>query len=160
MDTIAEARRLWAEHGWPQEALGMSAVTSLMRAQAIVARRVDLALKPLGITFARYEVLMLLTFSRRGSLPMSVIGARLQVHQSSVTNAVDRLERAGLVQRTIHPTDRRAFLVTITSAGRDVAQTATTVLNAEVFAEPGLGAADAEQLVDLLARLRHDAGDF
>ena len=117
MDTIAEARRQWTEHGWSESALGMSAVTSLMRAQAIMLRRVEAALKPFGITFARYEVLMLLTFSSRGSLPMSVIGGRLQVHQSSVTNAVDRLERAGLVQRTIHPDDRRAAVMIRESAG-------------------------------------------
>ena len=93
IDPIAEARRRWVEHGWVDAAPGMAAITSLMRAQAIVSRRVEVALRPLGITFARYEVLMLLSFSRRGSLPMSLIGARLQVHQTSVTNAVDRLGR-------------------------------------------------------------------
>lgn len=160
MDTIAEARRQWTEHGWSESALGMSAVTSLMRAQAIMLRRVEAALKPFGITFARYEVLMLLTFSSRGSLPMSVIGGRLQVHQSSVTNAVDRLERAGLVQRTIHPDDRRAFIVALTEAGRALAAEATTAVNAQVFDSPGISAAQAERLVDILAALRANAGDF
>lgn len=160
MDTIAEARRQWTEHGWSESALGMSAVTSLMRAQAIMLRRVEAALKPFGITFARYEVLMLLTFSSRGSLPMSVIGGRLQVHQSSVTNAVDRLERAGLVQRTIHPDDRRAFIVALTEAGRALAAEATTVVNAQVFESPGISSSQAERLVDILAALRANAGDF
>lgn len=160
MDTIAEARRLWAERGWDEAALGMTAVTSLMRAQAIVLRRVEATLKPFGITFARYEVLMLLSFSGRGSLPMSMLGSRLQVHQSSVTNAVDRLETAGLVGRAIHPQDRRAVIVTITAAGRDLAALATTALNAQVFAEPGIDAAQAESLVAILAALRADAGDF
>jgi hypothetical protein len=106
-DPIAQARRLWAEHGWAEAAPGMAAVTSLMRAQQIVAARVDEALKPFGLSFARYEVLMLLLFSRRGSLPMARIGERLQVHPASVTNAVDRLEAQGLVRRSPHPTDRR-----------------------------------------------------
>lgn len=159
-DPIAEARQLWSDHGWADAALGMTAVTSLMRAQAIALKRVETALKPFGITFARYEVLMLLTFSKRGSLPMSLIGERLQVHQSSVTNAVQRLEQAGLVTRSVHPDDGRAFVVTLTPAGRTLARRATTALNSAVFADPGLPPARAEALVDILADLRHTAGDF
>ncbi len=45
----------------------MAAVTSVMRAQAIVLARVEDVLRPLGLTFARYEVLMLLLFSGRGA---------------------------------------------------------------------------------------------
>ncbi len=160
LDTIAEARRLWAEHGWADAADGMAAVTSLMRAQAIVLRRVENALRPFGITFARYEVLMLLYFSRQGSLPMSRIGERLQVHQTSVTNAVDRLEAAAYVRRRPHPTDRRATVVLLTAAGRELAEKATEVLNRDVFAEPGLGRNGAAALVRQLDVLRHDAGDF
>lgn len=159
-DPIARARDLWAGHGWAEAADGMAAVTSLMRAQAIVLRRVDTALRPLGITFARYEVLMLLQFSSRGSLPMSLMGQRLQVHQTSITNAVDRLEKAGLARRETHPTDRRTTLVHLTPAGREVAEKATEALNREVFSRPGLDEADVATLVDVLSRLRQDAGDF
>jgi DNA-binding MarR family transcriptional regulator len=159
-DPIAQARRLWAEHGWAEAAPGMAAVTSLMRAQQIVAARVDEALKPFGLSFARYEVLMLLLFSRRGSLPMARIGERLQVHPASVTNAVDRLEAQGLVRRSPHPTDRRATLVELTDDGRAAAAKATDELNATVFAGPGLARDDVERLVELLTRMRGAAGDF
>ncbi|HYJ75501.1 MAG TPA: MarR family transcriptional regulator [Kineosporiaceae bacterium] len=159
-DPIAQARRLWAEHGWAEAAPGMAAVTSLMRAQQIVAARVDEALKPFGLSFARYEVLMLLLFSRRGSLPMARIGERLQVHPASVTNAVDRLEAQGLVRRSPHPTDRRATLVELTDDGRAAAAKATDELNATVFAGPGLAPDDVERLVELLTRMRGAAGDF
>ena len=160
IDPIAKARRRWVEHGWVDAAPGMAAITSLMRAQAIVSRRVEVALRPLGITFARYEVLMLLSFSRRGSLPMSLIGARLQVHQTSVTNAVDRLEAAEYVRRSPHPQDRRATIVTLTDAGRELAEKATEVLNRDVFSRPGLGPDGVEILLGQLDALRHDAGDF
>jgi DNA-binding MarR family transcriptional regulator len=159
-DPIAQARRLWAEHGWPEAAPGMAAVTSLMRAQQIVAARVDEVLKPHRLTFARYEVLMLLLFSRRGSLSMTRIGERLQVHPASVTNAVDRLESQALVRRAPHPTDRRATLVELTEEGRAVAAKATDELNATVFAGPGLSQGDVEELVAVLTRMRSSAGDF
>ena len=159
-DAIARAREQWVEQGWPEAAGGMAAVTSLMRAHQIVLARVEATLRPLGVTFARYEVLMLLWFSRRGSLPMKVIGSRLQVHPTSVTNAVDRLEDAGLVTRTAHPEDRRAMLVALTPAGRELAERATEALNAEVFEQPDLGPGDVESLVEVLTRLRGHAGDF
>lgn len=159
-DPIAEATRLWGEHGWSEASSGMAAITSLMRAHQLALSRVESVLKPLRITFARYEVLMLLVFSSRGSLPMSRIGSRLQVHPTSVTNAVDRLQSAGLVQRKPHPTDRRATLVEITPAGRALADRATALLNEQVFMSPGLSRQDTETLVELLARFRQGAGDF
>jgi DNA-binding MarR family transcriptional regulator len=159
-DPIAEAARLWSEHGWAQAAPGMSAITSLMRAHQLVLARVEAELKPLRISFARYEVLMLLLFSRRGSLPMRTVGERLQVHQTSVTNAVDRLEAAGLVERRPHPTDRRATLVHLTDEGRDTALQATKALNATVFTDPGLRPSSVTTLVRVLTELRRGAGDF
>jgi DNA-binding MarR family transcriptional regulator len=159
-DPVAEARRLWSEQGWGAAAPGMAAVTSLMRAQQIVSARVEEVLRPFGLTFARYEVLMLLRLSRRGTLPMARIGERLQVHPASVTNAVDRLEAQGFVRRTAHPTDRRTTLVELTDEGRVVAGKATEELNASVFADPGLAPQDVERLVGVLTELRREAGDF
>ena len=159
-DPIAEAHRQWVEHGWADAADGMAAITSLMRAHQIALSRVESVLKPFDVTFARYEVLMLLFLSRRRSLPMRTIGSRLQVHQTSVTNAVDRLEAAGLVARTPHPTDRRATLVELTAAGLTLAEDATAALNAQVFADPGLSPSSVSSLVSVLRRMRRDAGDF
>ena len=159
-DPIERARSQWVDAGWSDAADGMAAITSLMRAHQIVLARVEASLRPLGLTFARYEVLMLLWFSKRGSLPMKVIGSRLQVHPTSVTNAVDRLEDAGLVTRSTHPDDRRAYLVELTSSGRELVERATKALNTEVFEQPVLSPRDQRTLVGVLTRLRHSAGDF
>ena len=159
-DPVAEATRHWREHGWGGAAVGMEAVTSLMRAQAIVQARVDEVLRPLQLTFARYELLMLLSFTRRGSLPMAKAGARLQVHPASVTNAAGRLEAAGLVVRRPHPDDGRAVLVEITDAGRELAAEATVRLNREVFSSADLSSGRAGELVAILRDLRRAAGDF
>ena len=159
-DPIREARRQWQAEGWSDAAEGMVAVTSLMRAHQLVLGRVDAVLRPFGLTFARYEVLMILHFSRRGALPMTRMGARLQVHPTSVTNAVDRLEAVGMVARRPHPTDRRTTLVELTEPGRSVALDATKALNVEVFARPGLADGDVTDLVRVLTELRRNAGDF
>ena len=159
-DPIEEAARLWREHGWADAADGMAAVTSLMRAQAIVQARVDDVLRPLNLSFARYELLMLLVFTRDGCLPMAKAGARLQVHPASVTNAATRLEAAGLVVRGPHPEDGRAVLVAITDAGRRVAAAATELLNREVFGRPEMNSPRMRELVEILREVRREAGDF
>jgi DNA-binding MarR family transcriptional regulator len=159
-DPIAEAAGHWAAHGWADAAPGMAAITSLMRAHQLALARVEGVLKPYGISFARYELLMLLLFSKRGSLPMGAISRRLQVHQTSVTNAVDRLEAARLVERRPHPTDRRATVVHLTGAGRALALEATEALNVQVFLAPGLSPGSVERLVSVLREMRAQAGDF
>ena len=159
-DPIAEAHRQWVAHDWPEAADGMAAVTSVMRAQQILQARVDAALRPFDLTFARYELLMLLVFSRTGRLPMSKVSDRLQVHPTSVTNAADRLQQAGLLRREPHPDDRRVTLVAVTPAGRRLVLRATKALNAEVFGDVGLEPAQARGLVDLLGGLRSSAGDL
>ena len=99
----------------------MAVVTSIMRLQQVFLARADAVLRPLGLTFARYEVLMLLSFSRRDALPLGKIGERLQVNPASVTNAVDRLEADGLVTRRSNPDDGRVTLAALTPSGRRVA---------------------------------------
>jgi DNA-binding MarR family transcriptional regulator len=159
-DPVGEAARLWREHGWADAADGMAAVTSLMRAQAIVQSWVDDVLRPLQLSFARYELLMLLSFTRHGRLPMAKAGARLQVHPTSVTNAAARLEAAGLVERRQDPNDGRGVLVTITEAGRAAAAQATGLLNEQVFSRPELTSPNMRDLFTTLRDLRRSAGDF
>jgi len=159
-DPIAEARRLWCEHGWADTANGMAAVTSVMRVEQILLARVDQSLAPFGLTFARYEVLALLDFSSSGSLPLGKVGSRLQVHPTSVTNAVDRLEAQGFVRRVPHPSDGRATLAELTAEGRRTVHRATKALNAEVFGRVGLDEDELVMLFGLLEKLRRSAGDF
>ena len=154
-DPIAEARRHWEEHGWADAAPSMAAVTSIMRVHQLLIAEADRVLRPHGLTFSRYEVLMLLSFSRSGSLPLGKIGARLQVHAASVTNAIDRLEAQGLVRRVPHPTDGRTTLAELTARGRRVAQAATDDMN-ELFVALDL----PTELFDVLRGVRAAAGDF
>ncbi|MGH3385122.1 MAG: MarR family winged helix-turn-helix transcriptional regulator [Nocardioidaceae bacterium] len=157
-DPIEEAARQWGLR-WPAVD-EMRAVTSLMRVQQLVLAELDEILKPHGLTFARYEALVLLTFSRKGSLPLGKMGERLQVHPTSVTSIVHRLERSGFVVRRRHPEDGRAVLAEITETGRSVVEAATTDLTAAQFGLSALAADQLDQLSALLQPLREAAGDF
>jgi DNA-binding MarR family transcriptional regulator len=162
-DPIERAGALWEEH-WPGEPAevyhSMRAVTSVMRAHQILIAELDAMLRPYGITFSRYEALVLLMYARSGSLPLSKIGERLQVHATSVTNVIDRLESAGLVRREPNPRDGRGTLAVLTDEGRAVATKATADLNAARFGLDALDGGELQQLFDVLRRLREDAGDY
>jgi DNA-binding MarR family transcriptional regulator len=159
-DPIDLARQNWIDAGWGEAADGMALVTSVMRVQQLFLAQVESILRPHGLTFARFEVLRLLAFTRRGVLPVGKIGERLQVHPASVTNAVQRLEEAGLVERRANPDDGRSVLAEITSAGRHLVERCTKLLNDEVFADIPLSGARGTQLVGSLRELRHEFGDF
>ena len=159
-DPIAEAARQWSEHWGPDTTPPMRAVTSIMRAHQILTARLNEALAPYNLTFPRYEALMLLYYSRTGSLPLGKMGDRLQVHRTSVTNLMDGLEREGLAERSPHPTDRRTTLGTITPRGRDVAKRATRVLNQAEFGTAPMPDRDLDLISDTLTSLRLGAGDF
>lgn len=157
-DPIDEAARQWGER-WDGVS-PMHAVTSLMRVQQLVLARLDGILRPHGLTFARYEALVLLVFSSRGSLPLGKMGERLQVHPTSVTSIVRRLAAAGLIERLPHPEDGRAVLARITDEGRALVERATSDLVAARF---GLETLDEEQLRELseiMRPIRASAGDF
>jgi DNA-binding MarR family transcriptional regulator len=159
-DPIAEAGRHWRRHWGSSAVPAMMAVTSVMRAQQLLLARLNEALEPYGLTFARYEALMLLFFSRRGSLPLGKMGVRLQVHPTSVTNLIDGLEKVGYVTRSPHPNDRRATLATITDTGRATAEQATLALNEIRFGLGSLEPAELDTLTGVVRSLRIDAGDF
>ena len=158
-DPIAEAFRQWAAR-WPEQADHMAAVTSVMRVQQLLLARVEDALKPYALTFAAYETLRLLAFTRSGSLPMGKMGVRLMVHPAAVTNAVGKLEQRGLVRRQMSPDDRRVVLAVITDEGRALAEEATDALNRAAFGLPGLSRQEAAEIAAMLRTVRAVVGDI
>ena len=129
LDLIAETRRNWEERGL-REVDAMVAATSIARAHQIVLGRINQTLAAHDLTFSRYEALALLSFARNESMGMARMGERLQVHPTSVTSTIDRLERDGLVARNPNPDDRRATLVQLSPDGRALLDQATASLEA------------------------------
>jgi DNA-binding MarR family transcriptional regulator len=156
-DPIERAGETWEQRFGP--AAAMRAATSVFRVQQILLARFDEVLRPHRLTFARYEVLVLLTFSRAGELPLKVIGSRLMVHPTSVTNAIDRLVAAAYVDRRPNPADGRGVLAAITPEGRAVVEVATRALTELGFGLGDVPEAELETLFEVLRRVRLGAGD-
>jgi DNA-binding MarR family transcriptional regulator len=155
-DPIERAGILWEKH--VGDASSMRVATSIMRVQQLLLNEFDRALKPFDLTFARFEVMRLLSFSREGRLPLSVIGQRLMVHPTSVTNAIDRLVSGGLVNRIPDEADRRRVYASLTPKGEKVLKRATKALTDTDFGLAMLDMSDRDQLFKVLRTVR--AGDF
>src|SRR5688500_7668370 len=111
-DPVEKARRQWATRH-PDES-GFTVLVSMLRTYALVLRELERALKPAGLTLSRFEVLLLLSFSRGERLPVMRLRDLLLIHGSSATYLVDRLVEAGWVAREADPSDRRVSMVRLT----------------------------------------------
>lgn len=157
-DPIDRAATNW-ERVWG-DPTRMRLATSIMRVQQLLINSYDEVLRPHGLTFARFEALALLRFSRAGALPMKVIGDRLQVHPTSVTNIVERLSAAGLVERRPNPRDGRGVLAELTEHGRRTVEAAAEDLMDRDFSLGALSDEEVGSVVATFSRLRHSVGDF
>jgi DNA-binding MarR family transcriptional regulator len=160
IDPVAEARRHWEARWGLEPSRPMAAVTSIMRAQQVLMARLNELLRPHGLTFPRYEALVLLSYTRSGELPIGKLGERLQVHRTSASSIVAALADDGLVTRVPSERDGRATLAVITDAGRAAAREATEALNKAEFGLAALAPEEQEDLTTVLRSLRLDAGDF
>jgi DNA-binding MarR family transcriptional regulator len=159
-DPIDEARQQWIAQGWDSAAPGLAVVSSLVRAGQIFVSRLEQELRPMGLSLARFEVLMQLLFSRHGSLPLGKMRVRLQVAPGAVTNAIDRLERDGLVARQTDAKDARVTIARITREGRVRALKAIEQVNEHVYNQMNMTPDEMEALFEQLKVIRQRAGDF
>lgn len=151
-DPLALARAKWITHGWADAEPGMAAVTSIIRAANSLRARVEDALEPFALNFARYEVLTLLMFSRARTLPMTKIASRLQIQPASLSYTTKRLEEDGYIARYPNPDDKRGALIGITDQGIALVNVATKSLN-QVFRELGVSGDEVDGLIALLHRI-------
>ena len=105
-----------------------------------------------GIALADLHALRVLELT--GAVAVSHLGAELGLRRSSATNLVDRLERAGLVERSTDPHDRRVTLVRPSKAGLDAVASFEMVRQSELV-ERLLRLDEAERgtFADLLDRI-------
>ncbi|MCP2322885.1 DNA-binding MarR family transcriptional regulator [Hamadaea flava] len=109
-----------------------------------------LALEPWNISPSQWRALA--TLHRHGELRLSSLADHLRIAPRSTTEVVDDLESRGLVSRQPDPTDRRAVLVTLTDAGKAVADGVDRARQAE--GERLFSALDPTDRADLARVLR------
>lgn len=159
-DIVQLSEEAWSSRGWEPSASAMATGVELMLASRQWQQAIDRRLKDFELTFSRYEVLMKLLLVEPAACGVAELSGMLQVHATSVSNSLNRLEGTGYVEITPHRVDGRRLDVRLTTAGRVAAIAATGRLNREVFARLPLAADDVARLNRVLARFRANAGDF
>ncbi|RAJ46837.1 DNA-binding MarR family transcriptional regulator [Kitasatospora sp. SolWspMP-SS2h] len=120
---------------------------------------VDGRLREHGASVARLRTLRVLALAG-GPLRMRDLAEYVGNAPRTTTTIVDSLERDGLVERVRHPSDRRAFLLTLTAEGVRRHREAEELDRAALAAATGaLDAAEREQLRTLLGRIRTAVAD-
>src|ERR1700712_4347731 len=97
----------------------------VQRAARALARRFDLALRPLGLTNGQFSLLMAL--NRPAPATMRSVAALLAMDRTTLTAALKPLERRGLVEVTVDPADRRGRLLRLTAEGRALLRNAVPI---------------------------------
>lgn len=120
MTTNAElAMDQWRQEKPDIDLLPMELVDRLGTLSRIIRRDyLDPFLKQHGLQPGEYDVLA--TLRRAGSpyeLTPTQLFEVLMISSGGMTNRLDRLEEAGLIQRTPNPDDRRGLLVSLTHQG-------------------------------------------
>jgi MarR family 2-MHQ and catechol resistance regulon transcriptional repressor len=128
----------------------------LAKAAKVLAAHAGRSIEGLGICpsdFGALEVLL-----HKGPQPVNTLGRKLLLTSGSITTAIDRLERRGLVTRRDDPEDRRARVVHLTPAGRRMIQKAFRAHEADMErAVAGLDAGERAALIELLKKLGKQA---
>jgi DNA-binding MarR family transcriptional regulator len=128
----------------------------LIEAHALLSKKLDADLEAeTGIPMLWYGVLLMLGRSPHGYRPMNELINATAFTSGGVTRLVDRIERAGYVERLPCPTDRRIHYVGLTTSGRELLARATVVhlRGIQAYMIERLAVEEVDQLDTLLAKL-------
>jgi len=133
------------------------AALTLMVAGRRLADGIGCVLKEHGLTMPQWSVLTILHLTPAEHIPLGRIAQALEVHGTTITNAVDRLADLGLVERAVDPADRRSVRALLTADGTQRAETIMRRLADQQFCLSGLSDEDLRSLSRLLAKARFTA---
>jgi DNA-binding MarR family transcriptional regulator len=114
MDTGAKSNRPPRTPAKPK-GVELDAWVELVHAYHRMIRRLEQALDDHGLSLPQFEVLAHLHYD--GAITQNELAQRLLVTKGNVCGLIDRLEAAGLVERTTDPEDRRANRLRLTGRG-------------------------------------------
>ena len=103
---------------------------------------------------AEFHLLAAIRTSPSAPSPRNLLD-QLMVTSGGLTNRIDRLERAGLVERAANPEDRRGVLLKLSAHGREVVDRVTTeyLANQNAVLDEALDHEERERLASLLRKL-------
>src|ERR1700691_3384837 len=148
-DAVEWSREHWVAGGQPAPEQ-FTAMAAILRTHQAMTASIDASLRAYDLTRTGYLLMTTLQLSRDGTRPLGQLSKHLMVHPTTVTLALDQLEKRGLLRRTPHPTDRRTILASLTPAGYELLDKVTRALADADFGLSGVSGALAGRVVDVL----------
>ena len=158
-DLVEWMRERWLEHDEPSPE-HFAAMAALLRTTILLTEELDRVLKDCQLTRTGYLILITLQMSRDQTRPLGQLSKALLVHPTTVTMAIDQLEKPGLVRRVPHPSDRRTILARLTPEGLQAAKRASLALAGVGFGLRDVSAETARQVTADLRKVRDALGDL
>jgi DNA-binding MarR family transcriptional regulator len=152
-DPVEWSRAQWIAHDQPAPDQ-FTAMVAILRTHQAMTASIDATLRAQELTRTGY-----LQLSRDGTRPLGQLSRHLMVHPTTVTLALDQLEKRKLVKRNPHPSDRRTILAVLTPAGQQILDKATKALADNDFGLAGVDGALSRRVVDVLGNVREHIGD-
>jgi DNA-binding MarR family transcriptional regulator len=159
VDAVEWSREQWIAAGQPA-AEQFTAMAAVLRTHQAMTASIDASLRAYELTRTGYLLMTTLRLSRDGTRPLGQLSKHLMVHPTTVTLALDQLEKRRLLKRKPHPTDRRTILASLTPAGRDLLEKVTADLAGASFGLDGVDDKLAGRLVSVLRQVRLKIGDI
>jgi DNA-binding MarR family transcriptional regulator len=140
----------------PFNSLEQEALLSIVRTSADLMDRFELFLRPYNITSTQYNVLRILRGSEPEGLCRNELRDRMLTRMPDVTRLLDRMEEAGLVERTRDTEDRRMVTSRITKKALQILATLDPLVaeNEKRFFS-GISGEQTQTLIDVLEAIRH-----
>lgn len=157
-DPVEWSREQWIAHGQPAPDQ-FTAMAAILRTHQAMTASIDATLRTHELTRTGYLLMTTLQLSRDGTRPLGQLSRHLMVHPTTVTLALDQLEKRNLVKRNPHLTDRRTILAVLTPAGREMLDKATKALADNDFGLAGVDSELSRHVVEVLADVRERIGD-
>lgn len=154
-DLVDRSMKQWSTQRPDLDASALGVVSRVLILAGRLERLADRALEPFGLSLWQLDVLG--AIARSGppyALHPKQLSRSVFLSTGAMTNRIDRLEQAGLVERKADPNDRRGVLVALTEKGLAVTQQAIAARFEEARANvAALSEDERELLADLLRRL-------
>ena len=157
-DPVEWSREQWIVHDQPAPDQ-FTAMVAILRTHQAMTASIDTTLRTHELTRTCYLLMTTLQLSRDGTRPLGQLSRHLMVHPTTVTLALDQLEKRKLVRRNPHPTDRRTILAVLTPAGQEILDKATKALADNDFGLTGVDGRLSRQVVNVLGDVREHIGD-
>ena len=157
-DPVEWSREQWIAHDQPAPDQ-FTAMVAILRTHQAMTASIDATLRTHELTRTGYLLMTTLQLSRDGTRPLGQLSRHLMVHPTTVTLALDQLEKRKLVRRNPHPTDRRTILAVLTPAGQEILDQATKALAENDFGLTGVDGELSRRAVDVLGDVRERIGD-